>query len=119
MKGITLVVVIGASLRALAQAPDADLFRYIRSIKAIDNHSHVPALDRQHDKGYDQLRCDDLESPTMPDPANVRFGPAQQAVYKMLYGFGPQAGSESEKKHISQLRAAARDQYGPRLYRHI
>lgn len=119
MKAIILTVVIGASLRALAQAPDADLFRYISSIKAIDNHSHVPALDRQHDKGYDQLRCDDLESPNMPDPANVRFGPMQQDLYKTLYGFEPQAGSEGEMKHISQLQAAARDQYGPGLYQHI
>lgn len=119
MKAIALALLISASVWALAQAPDADLVRYIDSIKAIDNHAHVSGLDQLHDKGYDQLRCDDLESPAMPVPANVRFGSDQQAAYKTLYGYAPQTGSAHEMKHVVELEAAARKQYGPGLYAHV
>lgn len=119
MKAIALALLISASGCALAQAPDADLVRYIDSIKAIDNHAHVSALDLQHDKGYDQLRCDDLESPDMPAPAILRFGPNQQAAYEVLYGYQPQTSDPNEMKHVIELQVAARKRYGPGLYRHV
>ena len=43
--------------------PDASLLDEINHIKAIDNHSHPPALDNagQLDDDYDALPCDPLE----------------------------------------------------------
>jgi hypothetical protein len=89
-------------LATSAQAQDSELVRYIDSIKAIDNHSHITALDRDHDKGYDQLRCDVLP-PTVGLPAaNFRFNPDQQWAYKTLYGFDAKTGSEAEIKSRSR-----------------
>ncbi len=64
MNRVCLAVILfcAASAPGWAQQPDPEIVSYINSIKAIDNHAHVTALDREHDKGYDQLRCDGLPS---------------------------------------------------------
>jgi predicted TIM-barrel fold metal-dependent hydrolase len=99
-----------------AQQPDPEIVSYINSIKAIDNHAHVTALDREHDKGYDQLRCDGLYSSNGLPPANLRFGPDQQAAYKTLYGFEAKTGDEVELKKIAELETAARHEHGADFY---
>jgi uncharacterized protein len=105
-----------ASVPGWAQQPDPEIVSYINSIKAIDNHAHVTALDREHDKGYDQLRCDGLSSSNGLPPANLRFGPDQQAAYKTLYGFEAKTGDEVELKKIAELETAARHEHGADFY---
>jgi predicted TIM-barrel fold metal-dependent hydrolase len=99
-----------------AQQPDPEIVSYINSIRAIDNHAHVTALDRAQDKGYDQLRCDGLASSGVLPPANLRFGPDQQAAYKMLYGFDAKTGDEAEIKKVTELETAARRDHGAGFY---
>lgn len=99
-----------------AQEPDAELVRYINSIKAIDNHSHITALDRDHDKGYDQLRCDVLPPAVGLSPANFRFNADQKWAYKTLYGFDPKSGDAAEIKKIIEMELAARKEHGAGLY---
>src|SRR6202034_4229445 len=105
-----------ASAPGWAQQPDPELVSYINSIKAIDNHAHVTALDREHDKGYDQLPCDGLPSSNGLLPANLRFGPDQQAAYRTLYGFDAKTGDEAELKKVMELETAARLEHGADFY---
>jgi predicted TIM-barrel fold metal-dependent hydrolase len=105
-----------ASAPGWAQQPEPEIVSYINSIKAIDNHAHVTALDREHDKGYDQLRCDALPASNALPPANIRFGPDQQAAYKTLYGFDAKTGDEAELKKVTQLETAARREHGADFY---
>ncbi|MGB8541286.1 MAG: amidohydrolase family protein [Candidatus Acidiferrales bacterium] len=105
-----------ASAASWGQQPDPEIVSYINSIKAIDNHAHVTALDREHDKGYDQLRCDGLPSSNALPPANLRFGPDQQAAYRTLYGFEAKTGDEAELKKVTELETAARREHGADFY---
>ena len=111
-----MVVLCALATPAWAQEPDPEIVSYVNSIKAIDNHAHVTALDREHDKGYDQLRCEDLPSSSGLPPANLRFGPDQQAVYKTLYGFDAKTGSDEELKKATELETAARQEHGAGFY---
>jgi hypothetical protein len=114
---LTIVVLCAAAVAsALPEEPDADIVSYVNSIKAIDNHSHITALDRDHDKGYDQLRCDVLPPAVGLPPANLRFGPEQQAVYKTLYGFDAKTGSDAEIKKVMEMELAARREHGDGFY---
>jgi hypothetical protein len=117
MKRVCLVLTLcaGAAL-APAQEPDARIAAYVNSIKAIDNHSHVPAVDREHDRGYDQLRCDALPPATGLPPAGLRFGADKQAGYRTLYGFEALTGSEAEIRQVTELQAAARREHGASIY---
>jgi uncharacterized protein len=101
---------------AFAQEPDPELVRYINSIQAIDNHSHITALDRDHDKGYDQLRCDVLPPASGLSPANFRFNADQQWAYKTLYGFDAKTGNDAEIKQIIAMELAARKEHGAGFY---
>ena len=101
---------------AFAQEPDPELVRYINSIQAIDNHSHITALDRDRDNGYDQLRCDVLPPATGLSPANFRFNADQQWAYKTLYGFDAKSGDDAEIKKIIEMELAARKEHGDGFY---
>jgi uncharacterized protein len=101
---------------ASAQEPDPEIVRYVNSIKAIDNHSHITALDRDHDKGYDQLRCDVLPPAVGLSPANFRFNADQQWAYKTLYGFDAKTGDDAEIKKIIEMELAARKEHGAGFY---
>ena len=69
MRTISSVVVLGVVSVSIASAqqPDPALLSAIRAIRAIDNHSHPPALSArgQKDDEFDALPCDPLE-PTNP-----------------------------------------------------
>ncbi len=101
---------------AFAQETDPELVRFINSTQAIDNHSHITALDRDHDKGYDQLRCDVLPPATGLSPANFRFNADQQWAYKTLYGFDAKSGNDAEIKKIIEMELAARKEHGAGFY---
>ncbi len=108
---------------ALAQQIDPLLAAYIDSIKAIDNHGHVFALDVPDDKGYDALRCEELPPSVGPDPANFRFSERTKLAWKTLYGAEPASGQEAdllrpqvltklEKEHADKLYDWLLDQAG-------
>lgn len=109
-------VICAAAAPIVAQEPDPNISSYVNSIKAIDNHAHVTGLDLEHDKGFDQLRCDGLPSSIGLPPANLRFGPDQQAVYKALFGFDAKTGDDTEIKKVIELQAATRREHGAGFY---
>jgi uncharacterized protein len=111
-----ITALFAAAASASAQQPDPELVRYINSIQAIDNHSHITALDRDHDKGYDQLRCDVLPPAVGLSPANFRFNADQQWAYKTLYGFDAKTGDDAEIKKIIEMELAARKEHGDGFY---
>jgi uncharacterized protein len=93
--------------RVRAQKPDPELLAYIRTIRAIDNHSHPPALpvNGQPDDEYDALPCAPLEptdSPMTSRPENPQF----LAAWKALYGY---KYSDMSPAHVREL-LAAKDQ---------
>lgn len=114
--GLAIILLCAAVAPARAQEPDPEIAAYVNSIKAIDNHAHVTALDREHDKGYDQLRCDGLPPATALPPANLRFGAAEQAAYKTLYGFEAKTGDDAEIKTVTEMETAARREHGAGFY---
>src|ERR1700730_18747239 len=109
--GVAVLLFCVASAPSRAQQPDPEIASYINSIKAIDNHAHVTALDRARDKGYDQLRCDGLISSGVLPPANLRFGPDQQAAYKTLYGLDERTGGVGESETTPELIHADRREH--------
>src|ERR1700678_1387824 len=113
---VSSLTCVAAAQPLWAQEADPEIVSYINSIKAIDNHAHVTALDREHDKGYDQLRCDGLPASTGLAPANLRFGADEQAAYKTLFGFEAKTGDDAEMKKVAELEAAARREHGAEFY---
>ncbi|HEY4304735.1 MAG TPA: hypothetical protein VGM82_09720 [Gemmatimonadaceae bacterium] len=85
-RAATLVVALSTS--AIAQRADPALLTAIRSIKAIDNHAHPPALVAagQKDPEFDALPCDPLE-PTDPALSSRPENPRFLAAWKALYGY--------------------------------
>ena len=85
-----LLLVAGTAPSAFAQRPDPELLAYIRSIRAIDNHAHPPALpaNGQPDDEYDALPCAPLEptdSPMTSRPENPQFLEAWKALWNYKY----------------------------------
>ena len=62
-----IVLGFACASAARAQTPDPAILGAIRGIRAIDNHSHPPALvpAGKRDEEFDALPCDPLE-PTAP-----------------------------------------------------
>ena len=90
--------------RATAQQPDAGLLSAIRAIRAIDNHSHPPALTNpgQKDDDFDALPCDPLE-PTEPALTTRPDNPRYLAAWKVLYGY---RYNDTDSAHVRELVAA-------------
>jgi hypothetical protein len=88
---------------AWAQEPDAEIAGYVNSIRAIDNHAHVTGLDLEQDRGFDQLRCDELAPSSGLGPANLRFGADQRAAYQSLFGFDAKTGDDAEIKKVIEM----------------
>ena len=99
---IALVAVLAAG-RAAAQQPDAGLLNTIRTIRAIDNHSHPPALTSpgQKDDDFDALPCDPLE-PTEPALTTRPENPRYLAAWKVLYGY---RYNDTDSAHVRELLA--------------
>ena len=101
---------------SFAQEADPKLVAYIDAIQAIDNPAHVVAPAPGLDKGYDQLRCDELPSAGLPPPANFRFGPDVQAAWKALYDFSGSAPSDEVLKALEARKSAVRSEQGERYH---
>jgi hypothetical protein len=84
--------------------PDAGLFGEINHIKAIDNHSHPPALDNagQPDEDFDALPCDPLE----PTTAGLMFredNPVYIKAWQAMFGY---KYNDASPEHVKELLAA-------------
>ena len=73
---------------AAGQQPDPALLAKIDAIRAIDNHSHTPALTApgEKDDDYDALPCEPLE-PTEPTLTGLPDNPAFLEAWKSLFGY--------------------------------
>ncbi len=87
-----------------AQRPDPTLLTAIRGMKAIDNHSHPPALVAagQKDDDFDALPCDPLEA-TAPALSSRPDNPRFLAAWKALYGY---KYNDADSAHLRDLLAA-------------
>ncbi|HEY3930325.1 MAG TPA: amidohydrolase family protein [Candidatus Koribacter sp.] len=110
MRHFAWLVVLALSAAAGAQEADPEIARYVGSIKAIDNHAHVIAVDPA-DKGFDQLRCEMLPDGGMA-PASWRYNADWMHAIQTLYGFTPKDDSDAEMKRVDEARAAAMKQHG-------
>src|SRR5262244_1464264 len=99
-----LGLVAGLTAAASAQRSDPTLLTAIRGIKAIDNHSHPPALVAagQKDDDFDALPCDPLE-PTAPALSSRADNPRFLAAWKALYGY---KYNDADSAHLRELLAA-------------
>ena len=84
--------------------PDPGLLEEINQIKAIDNHSHPPALDNagQPDDDFDALPCDPLE----PTAAGLMFredNPVYIKAWQTMFGY---KYNDASPEHVKQLLAA-------------
>jgi hypothetical protein len=99
-----LVITALTSPALAAQQPDPALLSAIRGIRAIDNHSHPPALTAlgQKDDEFDALPCDPLE-PTNAALTTRPDNPRYLAAWKALYGY---KYNDADSAHLEELLAA-------------
>jgi uncharacterized protein len=100
----TALLAILVAAQAAAQQADPALLAEIRAIRAIDNHSHPPALTApgQKDDDFDALPCDPLE-PTDPALSSRPDNPRFLAAWKALYGY---RYNDADSAHLRELLAA-------------
>ena len=100
----TALFAILVAAQAAAQQADPALLSEIRAIRAIDNHSHPPALTApgQKDDDFDALPCDPLE-PTDPALSSRPDNPRFLAAWKALYGY---RYNDADSTHLRELLAA-------------
>jgi len=101
---VALALAASVASVAGAQAADPALVTAIRGIRAIDNHSHPPALVAagQRDDEFDALPCDPLE-PTQPALSSRADNPRFLAAWKALYGY---KYNDADSAHLRELLAA-------------
>jgi hypothetical protein len=101
---IALVALVIAAAPIHAQRTDPALLSAIRGIRAIDNHSHPPALVAagQKDDDFDALPCDPLE-PTNPTISGRPENPRFIAAWKTLFGY---KYNDADSAHVRELFAA-------------
>jgi uncharacterized protein len=89
---------------AAAQQPDSALLAKIQAIRAIDNHSHTPALvaPGEKDDDYDALPCEPLQ-PTEPTLTSRPDNPAFLEAWKSLFGY---RYDDRRPAHFRELLAA-------------
>ena len=109
----TLVLAAFVMLSAHAQSPDPALLTEILKIKAIDNHSHPPALvaDGETDDDYDALPCDRLE-PTQPTLAGRPENPMFLAAWKALYGYKYDDRTDAHIRELMEAKKRVRREQG-------
>ncbi len=110
MKTLSLVASLILASSAVAQTnqqlqPDPTLLREINQIKAVDNHSHPPALDGpkgEKDDDFDALPCDPLE----PTDAGLMFredNPVYIKAWQAMFGY---KYNDFKPEHVKELIAA-------------
>jgi uncharacterized protein len=110
MKTLIAIITLAATSALSAQTnqqltPDPALMTEINQIKAIDNHSHPPALDGPHgekDTDFDALPCDPLE----PTDSGLMFrdgNPMYLKAWKTMFGY---KYDDFKPEHVKELLAA-------------
>jgi hypothetical protein len=110
MKTLVLVFALALPVSLFSQTnqqlqPDPGLLDEINHIKAIDNHSHPPALNGPHgekDDDFDALPCDPLE----PTDAGWFFrddNPVYIQAWKKMFGY---KYDDFKPEHVKELIAA-------------
>ena len=110
MKTLLILFTLTATSLTFAQAnqqlmPDPGLMNEINQIKAIDNHSHPPALNGPHgekDDDFDALPCDPLE----PTDSGLMFredNPVYIKAWKAMFGY---KYDDFKPEHVQELLAA-------------
>jgi hypothetical protein len=103
---VTLILLLAPALSAQNSqelAPDPALLNEINQIKAIDDHSHPPALVNpgEKDDDFDALPCDPLE----PTAAGLMFrqdNPVYLKAWQTLYGY---KYDDATPEHVRELLA--------------
>jgi uncharacterized protein len=107
MKTLVVLFVLTATSFVIGQdnhqlQPDASLLTEINQIKAIDNHSHPPALNGSHgepDEDFDALPCDPLE----PTDSGLMFrdgNPMYLKAWKTMFGY---KYDDFKPEHVQEL----------------
>ncbi len=110
MKTLAAVFALAVASALSAQTnqqlqPDPGLMTEINQIKAIDNHSHPPALDGPHgekDDDFDALPCDPLE----PTDSGLMFredNPVYIKAWQTMFGY---KYDDFKPEHVQELLAA-------------
>lgn len=96
-----------------AQQPDPALLAKINAIRAIDNHSHTPALTApgEKDDDYDALPCEPLE-PAEPTLTGLPDNPAFLEASKSLFSYPYNDRSPAHIKELLAAKARIRRQQG-------
>src|SRR5574337_980360 len=113
---LMLVCFLGLALCSTpcwAQEPDAALLKKIDAIRAIDNHSHTPALTApgEKDDDYDALPCEPLE-PTEPTLTGMPDNPAFLEAWKSLFGYPYTDRSPAHVRELLALKQRVRREQG-------
>lgn len=101
---LTLTSLLAAQSNQQLQ-PDPGLMAEINHIKAIDNHSHPPALNGPHgekDADFDALPCDPLE----PTDSGLMFredNPVYIKAWQVMFGY---KYNDAAPDHVKELLAA-------------
>jgi uncharacterized protein len=100
---LAIPVLMAAAASLGAQTADPTLMEQIRSIPAIDNHSHPPALvgAGEHDDDFDALPCGPLQ-PTEPNTMTRPENPIYLEAWKALWGY---AYNDHSPAHMRELLA--------------
>jgi predicted TIM-barrel fold metal-dependent hydrolase len=100
---------------AAAQEPDPSLLATVQAIRAIDNHSHTPALTApgERDDDYDALPCEPLE-PTDATLTSRPDNPAYLEAWKSLFGYPYNDRSPAHVKELLAAKARVRREQGDR-----
>lgn len=110
MKSLLVIFVLAAISTGFGQAtqqlmPEPSLMREINQIKAIDNHSHPPALNGPHgekDDDFDALPCDPLE----PTDSGLMFredNPVYIKAWQTMFGY---KYDDFKPEHVKELLVA-------------
>ena len=106
---LLLALLLLAPVTVLAQQngqlqPDPGLLNEINQIKAIDNHSHPPALtvDGKADADFDALPCDPLE-PTANGLMFREDNPVYIKAWQTMFGY---KYNDMAPEHVKELLAA-------------
>lgn len=102
----SFIMIVGLAASGAGQVPDRVLFAGIQSIRAIDNHSHPPALTAAgvRDNEFDALPCDPLE-PTDPALSSRPDNPRFLAAWKSMFGY---SYNDMDSAHVRTLMAMKR-----------
>lgn len=101
------------SVPGAAQQPDPALLAQIDDIRAIDNHSHTPALTSpgEKDDDYDALPCEPLE-PAEPTVTGLPGNPAFLEASRSLFGYPYNDRSPAHIKELLAAKARVRREQG-------